>query len=100
MNFYKPQNVHEHILRFLQVATNQTRKIRSKTRQIYKCRRLTVQPFYQRLIAVPASHDINVLKVDQQFLTKVTGIEKEFFDRYHPKAQNVFTMNELAFKRP
>ena len=39
------------------------------------------------------------LKVDQHFLTKITGIEKEFFDSYHPKEQKVFTMSELALKR-
>lgn len=39
------------------------------------------------------------LKVDQTFLTILTGIEKEFFDRYQQKEQKVFTMSELTLKR-
>lgn len=39
------------------------------------------------------------LKVDQQFLTRLTGIEQEFFDRYHQKEQKVLTMSELALRR-
>jgi Zn-dependent peptidase ImmA (M78 family) len=39
------------------------------------------------------------LKVDQTFLTILTGIEKEFFDRYQQNEQKVFTMSELTLKR-
>ncbi len=39
------------------------------------------------------------LKVDQTFLTILTGIEKEFFDRYQQKEEKVFTMSELTLKR-
>lgn len=39
------------------------------------------------------------LKVDLEFLTILTGIEKEFFDIFLQKEQKVFTVNELAFKQ-
>lgn len=52
--------------------------------------------FEKEIYSVPSL--MNDLKIDQQFLTEVTGIEKEFFDRYHPKEQKVFAMSELALK--
>lgn len=39
------------------------------------------------------------LKVNQEFLTCLTGIEKEFFDKFRQKEQKVFTTNELVFKQ-
>lgn len=39
------------------------------------------------------------LKVDQEFLTNLTGIEKEFFDKFRQMEQKIFTTKELAFKR-
>lgn len=38
------------------------------------------------------------LKVDQEFLTMITGIEKEFFTNYRLKERKDFTVNELIFK--
>lgn len=39
------------------------------------------------------------LKVDQEFLTIVTGIEKEFFDQYRQKEQKVFTTSVLRLSK-
>ncbi|MEK5040361.1 spr1629 family repressor/antitoxin [Sporosarcina sp. FSL K6-3457] len=39
------------------------------------------------------------LKVDIEFLTILTGIEKEFFDKYRQNEQKVFTTSELIFKQ-
>lgn len=38
------------------------------------------------------------LKVDQEFLTKITGIEEEFFTTYRLKERKDFSVNELIFK--
>src|SRR5690606_29110933 len=54
--------------------------------------------FEKGILSIPRLLD--ELKVDQPFLTKLTGIEKEFFDQYQQKEQKVFTMSELALKRP
>lgn len=45
------------------------------------------------------SNLMDELKVDQEFLTYLTGIEKEFFDKFHQKERKVFTTNELVFKQ-
>jgi len=39
------------------------------------------------------------LKVDQEFLTILTGIEKEFFDQYRQKEQKVFTTSVLSLNK-
>lgn len=39
------------------------------------------------------------LKVDQEFLTLVTGIEKEFFDQYRQSEQKVFTTSILSLSK-
>lgn len=38
------------------------------------------------------------LKVDQSFLTILTGIEEDFFITNRPKENKKFTVNELEFK--
>jgi len=39
------------------------------------------------------------LKVDQEFLTILTGIEKEFFDQYRQTEQKVFTTSVLSLSK-
>ncbi|AXI00764.1 ImmA/IrrE family metallo-endopeptidase [Sporosarcina sp. PTS2304] len=41
---------------------------------------------------------LDELKVDQEFLTQLTGIEKEFFFKYLQKERKSFTMSELVIK--
>ena len=43
---------------------------------------------------------LDELKVDQQFLTVLTGIEKEFFDRYVQKEKRFFSVNDLSVTSP
>ena len=39
------------------------------------------------------------LKVDQEFLTLLTGIEEEFFSGFRQSEQKVFTTSELILKQ-
>ena len=45
------------------------------------------------------SNLMDELKVDQDFLTLLTGIEKEFFDQYRQNEQKVFTTSVLSLNK-
>ena len=47
---------------------------------------------------VTMSDLLDELKVDQEFLTQITGIEKEFFITYLQNERKRFTMSELVVK--